>query len=84
MIRELLLPELGWCASYQFVASYLQIHPYCLLYVKSSGPFKYFTLPAGTVLSFVSRGHERDISAGRSCVSWSQCAGAFTWQAPAA
>lgn len=45
---------------------YLQIHRKTALW-NGPGPFKIFVLPAGTVLSFVTRGHRRDSAGINDC-----------------
>lgn len=52
----------------------------CLYSENGSGLFKYFSISAGTRLSFVSRRHCRDTVGGKDCASW--CLQACTADSP--
>lgn len=70
------------CTNYQFVASQLQIHPFCPVCENEFGPFQFFSIASRTMFIFVSRGQWRDTegrkgflsdwvcSLGRSCSFW--------------
>lgn len=82
-IRDLLLSELGRCASYQRIASYSKFTLVTCSLKRVLGPLSILHLSVDTLLSFVSRGYKRNISEGRGFSSWYQCAGVLALQAPA-
>ena len=60
------------------IASQLQICPFCLLSQKGSGPFLEFLLPAGWLLSLVSRGHAGGVAKGWNSAGGLPCSCSLT------
>lgn len=61
------------CTNYQFVASQLQIHPFCLVCENEHGPFQFFSIASCTMFIFVSRGQWRNMEGRKGFLSGWVC-----------